>query len=81
MTRKTSTIEIFGKTRMPKALSSETMIAARKVPWYAAEAADHDDDQRLGDHLQVHRMVGRLAAAAQAPRLGRREKRRARRHW
>ena len=32
MTRKTSTIEILGKTRMPKALSSETMIAARKVP-------------------------------------------------
>ena len=25
-------IEILGNTRMPKALSSETMIAARKVP-------------------------------------------------
>ena len=32
ITRKTRTIEIFGKTRMPKALSSETMIAARRVP-------------------------------------------------
>ena len=32
ITRKTRTIEIFGKTRMPKALSSDTMIAARKVP-------------------------------------------------
>ena len=32
MMRKTRTIEILGKTRMPKALSSDTMIAARKVP-------------------------------------------------
>ena len=49
--------------------------------WHAAEAADHDDDQRLGDHLQVHRVVGRPAAAAQAPRQGRRGKRRERRRW
>ena len=46
---------------MPKALSSETMIAARKVPEHAAETADHDDDQSLGDHLHVHRVVGGLA--------------------
>ena len=27
---------------------------------HAAETADHDDDQRLGDHLHVHRVVGGL---------------------
>ena len=32
ITRKASTSEIFGKMRMPNALSSETMIAATKAP-------------------------------------------------
>ena len=32
MTRNTRTIEIPGKTRIPNALSSDTMIAARNVP-------------------------------------------------
>ena len=52
---------------MPKALSSKYDDRGEEGAWYAAEAADHDDDQRLGDHLQVHRVVGRLPRQLKRP--------------
>ena len=54
-----------GRTRMPKAFSSETMSAATIGARDAAEPADHHDDEDLDDDAQVHRVADGVARQLQ----------------
>ena len=67
ISRNTSTSVIFGKTRMPKACSWPMMSAARKAPGTDAHAADHGDDEGLGDDVEVHVRIGRRFGICSAP--------------
>jgi hypothetical protein len=60
MTRKTSHDRDLGEDEDAEGVELRHDDRREKGARYTAEAADHDDDQRLGDYLQVHRMVSRL---------------------
>ena len=69
ISRNTSTSVIFGKISTPKACNSPISSAARKAPGNAAHAADHRDDEGLGDDGQVHlrRWPRRAGSATRRP--------------
>ncbi len=54
-------MEIFGKIRMPKALSLGDQHRRDEGADDAAEPADHDDDEDLDDDAQIHRMMHGIA--------------------